>query len=102
MLLTCVQPPDNGTDFINAPTYILYVTAWKSSVSQRPSFLGQSPWATLGWFVGHPEEHNAPQWTRWTMSSVVFTHRTASFARLFREMASWELNSDRVSQLIIF
>jgi hypothetical protein len=90
--ITFVQPPDDGTD---SPTYILYVTAWKES--QGLSFLSQSPWAILDWFVGHPEEQNAPQWTQWTTSSLVFPHDAASFARIFREMASWRLNFDRVS-----
>jgi hypothetical protein len=91
-----LQPPDNGTGFVDQLTYILYITAHRSSMPHAPSFLRQSPWATLGRFVGHPSERSAPHWTRWAEASDFFFHRTASFTRLFREMASWKVNSDQV------
>jgi len=51
----------------------------------------------LDLFVAYPEDHDAPQWMQWAMSSISFTDKTASFARVFKEMAVWKVNSDKVS-----
>jgi hypothetical protein len=108
-LLNYLQPPDDGTqaddgtDIIDSPTYTLYVTAHKSYVSHGSSFLGQSPWAILDNFVGYPDaEHSAPQWTRWAKSTACFTHKTAAFVKIFRELASWKVNFEQVSRHILF
>jgi len=52
---------------------------------------------TLDNFVGHADERKAPQWMRWRKSSICFTHKTASIARLLKKMASWKVNTDQVS-----
>lgn len=98
------QPPDDGTpddsdrtDIIDSPTYTLYITAHRSYVSQGLPFLSQSPWAILDRFVGHPDERNAPHWTRWATPTACFIHRMASFVKIFRELASCKVNSDQVS-----
>lgn len=96
------QPSDDIAGCITSPTYILYIMACKPSISRGSSFSSQSPWATLDRFVGCPEEHHAPEWMRWTTSSAIFALRTVFFATLFREMASWKVNSEQVSQVVIF
>jgi hypothetical protein len=92
-----MQPPDDRTGFVDLPTYILTITAHISSVPRGLSFLRQSPSAMLDLFVGYPGDHDAPQWMRWATSSIFFTDKTASFARVFKEIAVWKVNSDKVS-----
>src|SRR6266481_7751099 len=89
------QAPNRGSH-INS--YILYISAY---VPDGPSDLRQSPWCTLDNFVGHADERKAPQWMRWRKSSICFTHKTASIARLLKKMASWKVNTDQVSNFIL-
>jgi hypothetical protein len=92
-----MQPADDRARFVDLPMYILTITAYISSVPRGLPFARQSPSATLDLFVGHPGDRDAPQWMRWTTSSIFFTDKTASFARIFKEIAVWKVNSDKAS-----
>jgi hypothetical protein len=99
-ILIVTQAVGDGSP-TNSPTHVLYISAHKQSVPDGPSFLRRSPWATLDNFVGHANERTAPQWMRWRRSSLCFTHKTISITKLFKQMASWKVNTDQVGGFVL-
>lgn len=61
---------------------------------------GKAPRSLFDRFCRSNQETLAPLWTRWSTHFWVleFQQPTATFAKLFARMASWEFNKDQVLQ----
>jgi hypothetical protein len=92
-----IQAPETDSICINPPMYTLYISARGFYGIEAYHFFRQSPRAVLDRFLGNQYARNAPKWTQWTQSSVIFKYRTMSFARLFLQIATSEANLDEVS-----
>jgi hypothetical protein len=96
-LITATQTAEDSTVSADAPTHALYITAYLPSISGGPSFCLQSPCAILDVFVGSENDTTAPEWMHWSKPSLIFQHRTASFAELFINAATSRFNAEQVS-----
>lgn len=76
--------------------YMLYITACASPDSHMGPFLSQSPQAVLERFIGSRDAIDAPEWTRWTRSTLEFQQPKATFIELFIRMAEWDNNKKQV------
>jgi hypothetical protein len=74
----------------------LYITACASPGSHMGPFRRQSPQAILERFVGSHNAIDAPEWTRWTQSTLEFQQPKATFIELFIRMAEWDNNKRQV------
>ena len=88
-----LQVPQTDSLFADPPMYTLYITASLSPETCALLFLRKSPRAILDQFVGFKEDGYAPEWTRWTQPTLEFQQPEATFADLFVQMATWDVNA---------
>jgi hypothetical protein len=97
------QPPSRNSFLGDSITYKLIVTAHATSTGGVPDRLLQSPCAVLDVYAHNASEdaEYAPEWMRWSESSVFFLHQISSFTDLFIQLADSKFNLDQVCDFII-
>lgn len=86
-------PETESTIFEDPPTSTLWVTARIPQGAKGDSLIYQSPRAVVDQYIGYPDEHRAPEWTRRTTKAFEFRQPRVGFVHIFLRLAlnQWNL-----------
>ena len=87
-----LQVPQTDLLFADPPMYTLYIIASLSPKTCALLFLCKSACTILDQFVSFKEDRYAPEWTCWTQPTLEFQQPKATFADLFVQMVTWDVN----------